>query len=351
MTTGSIIFTDNFKTDIRSVLAEGRYDNVFILTDDNVHTIYGTAVAAALDIPATHIITIPHGDDNKNLESLTTVWQHLCSSGATRRSCLVNIGGGMITDLGGFAASTFKRGIHFINVPTTLLAMVDASSGGKTGINFNGLKNEIGAFSQPRAVIVHAPFLDTCDDANFLSGYAEMIKHALIDGNDMWKDILSHDLTRRSTLPMLPMISASVAVKQRIVREDPCEQHLRKILNLGHTFGHAFETLSHMRSEGILHGYAVAYGLVCELFLSTMLLSFPTEKMRQTVRFIRDNYGTFSFTCNDYETLLSLMRHDKKNTAGHINFALLSDIGTPQIDCHATKDDIFEAFDFLREAL
>lgn len=349
MSQGSLIFTEDFASDLGTVLGRKAYDRVFVLTDSTVGTIYGTYIRQILG--STPVITIPEGDDSKNLESLASVWRYLCDNGATRHSCLVNIGGGMITDLGGFAASTFKRGIDYVNVPTTLLAMVDASSGGKTGINFNNLKNEIGVFSQPQAVIINTPFLRTLDDKNFLSGYAEMLKHALIDGDKMLADVINYDLTARTSPTFTQMISGSVAVKQRVVAADPYEKHLRKILNLGHTFGHAFETLSHMRSRGILHGYAVAYGLVCELYLSCVKQNFPTHKMRTTVRFIHENYGTFQFTCNDYDQLLSLMHHDKKNVGTTINFALLSDTGCPCIDCHATEDDIFEAFDFLREGM
>ena len=266
---------------------------------------------------------------------------------------MVNLGGGMVTDLGGFAASTFKRGLNYINIPTTLLAMVDASVGGKTGINFGGLKNEIGVFSTARSVILDTTFLRTMDNENMLSGYAEMLKHGLISNDTgMWAELLNFDIDVPDYHQLSRMLEDSVKVKERIVEEDPTEKGIRKALNLGHTVGHAFESfamspISPIRP--ILHGYAVAYGLVCELYLSTVKTGFPTDKMRQTVRFIFDHYGRMPITCDDYPTLLELMTHDKKNTGTDINFTLLGNIGDIRINQTATTQEIEEALDFYRE--
>jgi 3-dehydroquinate synthase len=254
----------------------------------------------------------------------------------------------MVTDLGGFAASTFKRGINYINIPTTLLAMVDASVGGKTGINFRGLKNEIGVFSNASTVILDTAFLKTLDTKNILSGYAEMLKHGLINDEKMWAELINEELSV-SHSSFKKMLAESVAVKQRIVTEDPTEQGIRKALNLGHTAGHAFESFALSNNAPILHGYAVAYGLICELYLSAIKTGFPSEKMHQTVRFIKEHYGKMSITCDDYPTLLELMTHDKKNVAGTINFTLLGGIGDIRINQTATKEDIYEALDFYRE--
>ena len=252
----------------------------------------------------------------------------------------------MVTDLGGFAASTFKRGINYINIPTTLLSMVDASVGGKTGINFRGLKNEIGVFNNAETVILDTQFLKTLDTENILSGYAEMLKHGLIDSEAHWAELINSDLCNLGYLSKL--LEKSVAVKQRIVTEDPTEQGIRKALNLGHTVGHAFESFA-LNKRPILHGYAVAYGLVCELYLSAIKTGFPTDKMHQTVNFIHEHYGRMGITCDDYPQLLELMTHDKKNVAGVINFTLLGGIGDIRINQHATKDEIYEALDFYRE--
>jgi 3-dehydroquinate synthase len=293
-------------------------------------------------------IIIPATDQHKTLDSLSHVWSELQHMGATRHSLMINLGGGMVTDLGGFAASTFKRGIHYINIPTTLLSMVDASVGGKTGINFGGLKNEIGVFNNADCVILDTTFLQTLDQENILSGYAEMLKHALISDENMWTEHILYSPLTSNLSPLTSMIAQSVAVKQRIVTEDPTEKGLRKALNLGHTAGHAFESLALERTP-ILHGYAVAYGLVVELYLSCVKTGFPTDKMRQTVQFIKEHYGKMTVTCDDYPHLLELMHHDKKNEGSAINFTLLANIGDLRINQTATEEEIKEALDFYRE--
>lgn len=276
------------------------------------------------------------------------VWKSLGDGGASRHSCMINLGGGMVTDLGGFAAATFKRGINFINIPTTLLSMVDASVGGKTGINFGGLKNEIGVFCDSKFVILDTEFLRTLDAENICSGYAEMLKHGLISDEKMWAELVGFDLAHPDLQQLQRMVGDSVAVKERIVEQDPHEHGIRKALNLGHTFGHAFESWA-LKRKPVLHGYAVAFGLIPELYLSVMKTGFPTEKMRQTVNFIKEYYGSLPITCDDYDELIELMRHDKKNQDGIINFTLLGGIGDIRINQSATIDEIKEAFDFFRE--
>ena len=295
------------------------------------------------------LITIPATDTNKNLESLALVWDALSKGGATRHSLLINLGGGMVTDLGGFAAATFKRGIDFINIPTTLLAMVDASVGGKTGVNFNGLKNEIGVFADARFVIVSTLFLDTLDMPNLCSGYAEMLKHGLINDERMWAELVGFSLHNPDFAQLQRMVGESIAVKERIVQQDPHEKGLRKALNLGHTIGHAIESFAMEQGRPMLHGYAVAYGLVGELYLSVCKTSFPVDRLRQTARFIRETYGTPAITCDDYLKLLELMKHDKKNTSGIINFSLLANIGDVKLNQTASEEEIKEALDFIRE--
>ena len=300
-------------------------------------------------------IVIGATDTHKTLDTLSHVWAELQRMGATRHSLLINLGGGMVTDLGGFAASTFKRGLAYINIPTTLLAMVDASVGGKTGINFGGLKNEIGVFNNANSVILDTIFLKTMDQENILSGYAEMLKHGLISEEKMWAELLNFNLDHLDGLDNLEflvqlgrMLADSVAVKQRIVTEDPTEHGIRKALNLGHTAGHAFESLA-LERKPILHGYAVAYGLVVELYLCCVKTGFPQDKMRQTVAFIKEHYGRMPITCDDYPKLIELMHHDKKNVGTDINFTLLGGIGDIRINQTATEEDIKEALDFYRE--
>jgi 3-dehydroquinate synthase len=343
-----LVISENLTQALTTAVAECEHDRTFILVDETTERCCLPLVSGMDCVEGAQTIVIGATDTHKTLDSLAHVWEELGKGGGTRHSLLINIGGGMVTDLGGFAASTFKRGINYINIPTTLLAMVDASVGGKTGINFRGLKNEIGVFSNASTVILDTTFLKTLDTKNILSGYAEMLKHGLINDEKMWAELINEELSV-SHSSFKKMLAESVAVKQRIVTEDPTEQGIRKALNLGHTAGHAFESFALSNNAPILHGYAVAYGLICELYLSAIKTGFPSEKMHQTVRFIKEHYGKMSITCDDYPTLLELMTHDKKNVAGTINFTLLGGIGDIRINQTATKDDIYEALDFYRE--
>lgn len=344
-----VIISGNLERDIVNAIAECEHDRIFILVDDTTQRFCLPKIQGFRCLAGSTVITIRPGDTHKNIDTLAHVWEALGQGGATRHSLLINLGGGMVTDLGGFAASTFKRGIDFINIPTTLLAMVDASVGGKTGINFGGLKNEIGAFADSRFVIINTTFLDTLDQHNLCSGYAEMLKHGLISNEKTWAELVNFDLGKPDLNKLQSMVADSIKVKERIVEEDPHEHGIRKALNLGHTIGHAFESFAMKRKTPILHGYAVAYGLICELYMSACRTKFPTDRMRQTVRFIRDNYGHMDITCDDYPTLIELMRHDKKNTAGTINFTLLGNIGDIRINQTATSQEIEDALDFFRE--
>lgn len=347
----SIIITKCLRDDVAAALSEREHDRIFIITDENTRSLCLPLIDGTPGLDGAGVISIQPTDANKNLESLAFVWTELERLGATRHSCVINLGGGMVTDLGGFAASTFKRGVDFINIPTTLLAMIDASVGGKTGINFNGLKNEVGVFNDARKVIIDTEFLKTSDRENLLSGYAEMLKHGLLSGDAEWAELLSYDIEQPDLSLLSRLVADSIAVKERIVNLDPHEGGLRKALNLGHTIGHAFEAHSLADGHPILHGYAVAYGLTCELYLSFMKERFPEGKLRRTATFIREHYGNYAFTCKDYDKLLELMRHDKKNTGTDINFTLLADTGDIRTDCTATSDEIKEALDFIREGL
>ncbi|MCH3981250.1 MAG: 3-dehydroquinate synthase [Prevotella sp.] len=343
-----IIISKNLKRELALAISECEHDRLFVLTDETTAQKCWPVIKEFFSLKKATLITIGATDTHKDLDTLASVWKALGDGGATRHSCLINLGGGMVTDLGGFAASTFKRGIDFINIPTTLLAMVDASVGGKTGINFNGLKNEIGVFNDSKFVILDTKFLKTLDEKNINSGYAEMLKHGLISQETMWAELVSFDLQHPNLEQLQRMVADSVQVKERIVKEDPKEHGIRKALNLGHTFGHAFESWALKRTP-VLHGYAVAYGLIPELYLSVTKTGFPQDKMRQTFQFIRENYGTLGITCDDYPELIELMHHDKKNTAGTINFTLLGGIGDIKINQTATEEEIKEALDFFRE--
>ncbi len=347
MSKQQVIAATNVAYTLKGQVGKIPYDRLFVLADEQTARLCYPLVADA--VGDARLITIPSGDDNKHVDSLCHVWSKLSVYGATRHSLLINLGGGMVTDLGGFAAATFKRGIRCINVPTTLLAMVDAAVGGKTGINLNALKNEVGAFYPAEAVVVSSQFLQTLDTPNLASGFAEMLKHGLISTEEHWARLMRYDLGHSGLDALQPLIMESVATKERIVEQDPKEQNIRKALNLGHTLGHAFETLAMRRGVPCLHGYAVAWGLIGELYLSHIREGFPADKLRQTIAYIKDVYGTPAFSCRDYDELYELMLHDKKNVADEIRFTLLAGIGDICIDRTVAKEEIFGMLDFVRE--
>lgn len=343
-----VIISRHLKTELAEAITECEHDRIFVLVDETTNKLCWSLVKDYLCLKDAQTIIIGATDRRKNLDTLVHVWESLQQGKATRHSLLINLGGGMVTDLGGFAASTYKRGINFINIPTTLLAMVDASVGGKTGINFGGFKNEIGVFNDAEFVLLDTNWLRTLDEENIRSGYAEMLKHGLIADDTMWAELINFNLAQPDLRQLASMLNKSVRIKERIVTEDPHEKGIRKALNLGHTFGHAFESWA-MKRQPLLHGYAVAFGLIAELYLATTQTDFPTERMRQTVNFIRAYYGSLPITCNDYPELIGLMHHDKKNRGNEINVTLLGGIGDIRIDQTITEEDIKEALDFFRE--
>ena len=351
MSKQKVIICNNLKQNLYTALSECPHDMLFILVDEHTQHLCLPLINAFEELKQAEVITIGAGDIHKNLETLAHVWGALGTRGATRHSLMINLGGGMVTDLGGFAASTFKRGIKYINIPTTLLAMVDASVGGKTGINFNGLKNEIGVFSPAEYVLIETEFLKTLDTQNLLSGYAEMLKHGLISTTRHWAELLNFDMNHIDYKLLQTLVAESVQIKENIVEQDPFEKGIRKALNLGHTVGHAFESLALETNRPVLHGYAVAWGIVCELYFSYLKVGFPKDKLRQTIQFIKDNYGVFAFDCKQYDRLYEFMTHDKKNNAGIINFTLMGEIGDIRINQSATRDEIFEMLDFYRETM
>jgi len=351
MISDRLIFTDQLEKDLQRVLSGYDPSQVFLLCDTNTTACCLPTIQHFACLQQATFITIAAGDQHKNVEQITTVWTVLSQQGGTRKSILVNLGGGMVTDLGGFAAASFKRGIDVINIPTTILGAVDAAVGGKTGINFNGLKNEIGDFHQPKAVLFHAPFFKTLDRQNVLSGFAEMLKHGLLSDAAYLNSLFLLDIDRPGSGDFQEAVRRSVAIKDDITTQDPHERGLRKALNLGHTVGHAFESLSHHRNKPVLHGYAVAWGLVCELYLSMKLLGFSSQTVQRMMFFVRDSYGPFAIGCEDYPFLLEAMTHDKKNENATINFSLLSDVGFIRLDQTASQSLIEESFDFFRDAM
>ena len=344
-----IILTTDVIKDLSAYLRKQRYDGLYILTDTQTEIHCFPLIREIPEVKTASRFTIPSGDENKTLTSLEGVWKFLSDQEASRKSLLINLGGGMLTDLGGFAAATFKRGIRFINISTTLLGAVDAAVGGKTGINFNGLKNEIGSFAPASAVFIDSGFFRTLDQTNILSGFAEMLKHGLLSSREDLDELLRFNLDDINYLELNDLIYKSIRVKERIVEEDPQEQGIRKALNLGHTFGHAFESLSHELQKPIPHGYAVAWGIVCELFLSLIQFGFDKNSLMQIAAFVKSHYGKYSFDCKHYPRLYELMQHDKKNEFASINFTLLKAVGDIRINQTANQSEIEECLDFLRE--
>lgn len=337
----SIIFT----TDAGMVLAElldgTQHEDIFIVADK--HTVlFCDRLFEKVDWLPSHVTVLDCGEENKSVESVSRIWMMLSKQGARRSSILVCVGGGVVTDLGGFAASTFKRGMRCINVPTTLLAQVDASLGGKTGFNFNGLKNEIGTFSIPEKVIIDTRFLNHLPVRERMSGFAEMIKHGLLSNREYLIRLLNLEHQETTQEYMLELIRRSVAIKNEIVTRDPREQGLRKVLNFGHTIGHAIESLSIMQGSPLLHGEAVALGLVAELYLSVKEKGFPEEVYREVWNFVKQHYPPYPLM-NHVDTLYELMLHDKKNERWGVNFTLLSGIGEFSLDNYCSKDLVVEA--------
>ncbi len=340
----NLIFTNDVMAAIGQIQAQGGHNMIVWIADVNT--------AHLLPHPPQQVIIIPNGDSNKTLSTVTHVWDEMEDMGVTRHSLVVNLGGGVVTDLGGWAAATFKRGVRFINVPTTLLGAVDAAVGGKTGINYHGLKNEIGTFAPASDVIISTKFFDTLPLIEMKSGFAEVIKHAMLSDRNEFHRLLGHDFgTSINHEDFLERLRRSVQVKADIVARDPYERGDRKALNLGHTVGHAFESLSARRGTPIPHGIAVAWGLVTESILSHMQLGYPSDDVHILGYFVRDNYPDFPFTCDDYDILLELMRHDKKSHHGEITCTLLAAIGDYRTGQTIAANDMTAALDILRDHL
>lgn len=346
--TQKVLYCNNVDATLNKIIEGGNYNAVMVLVDNNTRKLVLPQLPC---LNKAHIIEIAPGDNNKNLDSLAHVWQLMHNAGATRKSLLVNVGGGSITDLGGLAAATFKRGIAFINIPTTLLAAVDAAVGGKTGINFNGLKNEIGVFAPATTVIVSTCFFHTLPTEELKSGFAEMIKHTMLSSQKQFFELLDFDFRNIDDEKLLEMLRSSVKIKENIVNQDPTEQGLRKALNLGHTVGHALESFAMEQGKPVPHGYAVAWGLVAESVISHMTLGFPSDNLYTLARFVHDIYGAPAITCDHYDRLISIMQHDKKSRNGEINCTLLKNCGDFTIDNTIAQDTMKTALDILRDLM
>ena len=324
------------------------YQQVCIVRDEGVKELRSEGVKE---------LVLRTSEQTKSLETVQVIWDFLFAQEMTRKGLVIAVGGGVLTDLAGFAAATYKRGIDYINIPTTLLSMVDASSGGKTGVNYHGLKNSIGAFYPPVETLIWPGWLKTLPAEQFLSGFAEMLKTGLVKKREgekeaLWEALLGYDLERMPLDSLAPLIEECVGGKEEIVAADPKESGLRKVLNFGHTFGHALEQIQMVNGKWSngkwLHGYAVLYGMIAELYLSVVKLGCPKEPLQQLTQLMLHYYGRPQCKCSDREALISLMQQDKKNErAAEINCTLLQEIGSPRTNQVITTDEANEALEYL----
>ncbi|XOV68829.1 MAG: 3-dehydroquinate synthase [Fluviicola sp.] len=287
------------------------------------------------------IILLPAGEDNKQLSIVEGVWEALTEYGVSRHDVIINLGGGMITDLGGFVASCYKRGLDFINIPTTLLSMVDASIGGKTGVNLGHYKNQIGVFSDPIAVYIDPVFLSTLPGYELLSGYAEMIKHGLIHSKDLFASVLKS--MREEEIPGLDLIESCIRVKHEVVTEDPTEKGKRKILNLGHTVGHVLEG-HYMNRIPLTHGHCVAIGMMMEGYIAFRRGMLAEEDFRILQEAIFEFYELPAYSNDEVGEMVSMLYNDKKNANGAILCVLLDKIGSCSYDIEVPESQFIEAF-------
>ena len=338
-------FSQNIKEDLKTIIKRYSDDKIFVLVDDNTFLhCYPLIKNAFAKEPI--LIEIPAGEKMKNLETTKFLWEFLSNYGANRSSLLINLGGGVITDMGGFAASSYQRGIDFINIPTTILAQVDASIGGKNGVNLNNLKNQIGFFNSPIKNIIYSDFLKTLPKREIIAGFAEIIKHALINSEEDWNKTKTINPENIDLDNFQEIITNSIKIKINFVESDPLEEGRREALNFGHTIGHAVETYINRKGISILHGEAVAIGLIVELFLSNKIFAFDFKKLFEIVEYLATYFSSFELAYEDYEQIYEIMKHDKKNRKNQIRFTLLKDIGDVEIGQTCEKEIIFEALNF-----
>jgi 3-dehydroquinate synthase len=338
------IHVGNFWADFQAFLSEKKYSKVFVLADENTAKCVFEPHKAHFPIEHTHLIQIKSGEINKNFETLQAIWQAMFAQKADRKAVLVCLGGGVIGDMGGFAASTFKRGIDFIQMPTTLLSQVDSSIGGKLGIDFADVKNSIGVFANPKVVFISKDFLTTLSDRELRSGFAEIFKHALIADAKQWQVLKK--ITDLRAVDWEKFIVPSLKVKQKIVKTDPFERGIRKALNFGHTIGHAIESMALNTQNPLTHGEAIAIGMICEAFLSKIGRGLSDAELQDICAFVIRIYGKYDIQQFDFQHLMAIMQQDKKNESAAVNFSLLPKIGAVDINQTANAAQIQASLDF-----
>lgn len=344
---GYQIYFDEELKSLESFIKERNYSQILILVDINTNDhCLPLLLSKNPNLLDYDIIEIDPGEENKNIDFCIGVWKTMLDFGADRKALMINLGGGVVTDMGGFAASTYKRGIDFIQIPTTLLSQVDASVGGKTGIDLDNIKNIIGTFTQPQAVFICSDFLKSLDERQLVSGLAEIYKHGLIQDSNLYQECKTLNVNNIA----VDIIYRSVEIKNNIVVKDPKEQSLRKILNFGHTIGHAIEGYSLMHDTNrLLHGEAIAVGMICEAWLSNQFTGLPAAELTDITESLISRYGHYSFTSEIYRELLQLMQNDKKNEDGKVGFALLEKIGQAVFNIYINEENIIKSLQYYQD--
>lgn len=344
---GYQVFFENNLESLEAFISSRNYSQILVLVDRNTNDHCLPILQSALsEITDYDIIEVDPGEENKNIDFCIGVWKTMLDFEADRKALMINLGGGVVTDMGGFAASTYKRGIDFIQIPTTLLSQVDASVGGKTGIDLDNVKNIIGTFTQPQAVFISGAFLSTLDERQMCSGFAEVIKHGLIYDRDLFLKTQSINLQEDN---LDDIVFRSVEIKNEVITQDPTEQGLRKILNFGHTIGHAIEGYSMLHDDNpLLHGEAIAMGMICEGYIAHKVNGLSAEDLSEIVHAFDNRFKRHQFSEEIYGELVSLMQNDKKNEAKKLGFALLSAIGKCDYNIFVTEELIKESLDFYR---
>ena len=330
-----------------NLLEASRYTQIVILVDENTKEHCLPIFLAKTGIRAFELIEIPSGEIHKNIESCKFIWQQMIDLQVDRNAVMINLGGGVIGDMGGFCASTYKRGIDFIQIPTTLLSQVDSSIGGKLGIDFKGVKNSIGLFKNPKAVFIFPDFLKTLSTREIRSGFAEMIKHGLIADTKIWKELTGIEDFENTAWE--DHIVPSLNIKKQVVEADPFEKNVRKKLNFGHTIGHAFESLALHTKHPLLHGEAIAAGMICETWLSMKNGNLSEEALNEVVTFVLKKYGKIEVASKSFSALLDLMKNDKKNEGSAINFTLLTQTGDAMVNHTCDEKLIVESLEYYTQ--
>ncbi len=334
MSESTIVITESPASWLHPFFQQKRYSSVTVVVDD--HTAVHCYPLIRTALPLHQVIQLPAGEEFKNLATCTLIWQKLTDRQIDRHGLMIVLGGGVLGDMAGFCAATYKRGIDFVLIPTTLLAQADASVGGKLGIDFNHFKNHIGVFQLPVATVVSPVFLKTLPASELRSGFAEVVKHCLLDSPHAWQSITTKTLAHQD---WAAWVAHSVAFKEKITRQDPTEKGLRKVLNLGHTVGHAVETASLEREPRLLHGEAIAAGLITEAFISTQRGWLPEATLSEITRYLTDTFGAPGQQLQA-KSIVANARQDKKNKSNRILAVLLRDIGKPEWDVEVSEKEI-----------